>query len=122
MLSIGLALIPCAMVSFILKEREDNSKHMQLISGMSLFGYWLANLIADIVKAYMPTLFILGLTYLFDLNYPGVWVLILLFPIAIVPFSYVTTFFFTKDSTAQIMTLFINFLVGGFGSLIVFAL
>lgn len=69
MLSIGLALIPCAMVSFILKEREDNSKHMQLISGMSLFGYWLANMITDIIKAYMPTLFILAFTFLFDLNY-----------------------------------------------------
>jgi hypothetical protein len=28
MVALGLALIPCAMVSFILKEREEGVKHM----------------------------------------------------------------------------------------------
>ena len=122
MLSIGLALIPTGMVSFILREREENSKHMQLISGMSLFGYWLANMISDILKAYVPTLLILAITYMFDLNYEGVWALLLLFPLAIVPFSYVNTILFRSDSVAQIVTLFLHFLIGGLGALVVYAL
>jgi ATP-binding cassette, subfamily A (ABC1), member 3 len=28
MVSVGLALVPCVMVSFILKEREESLKHM----------------------------------------------------------------------------------------------
>ena len=100
MLSIALSLIPTGMVSFILNERENNIKHMQLISGMSLFGYWAANMIADILKAYFPILVIIGLSYAFNQNYVGVWLLLLLFPLAIVPFSYLTTALFKKDTTS----------------------
>ena len=122
MLSIGLALIPTGMVSFILKEREDNVKHMQLISGMSLFGYWLANMVSDIIKSYIPTAIIIGLTFALNLNYDGVWVLLLLFPLAIVPFSYLNTSLFKTDSSAQIVTLFLHFLIGGIGALVVYIL
>ena len=37
----------------------------------------------------------------------------MLFPLAIIPFSYVTSFMFQDDTTAQICTLFMHFLAGG---------
>ena len=89
---------------------------------MSLPGYWIANLLSDIVKAYVPIGLIIGLTFLFNLNYQGVWVLLLLFPLAVVPFSYVTSFFFATDTIAQIMTLFMHFLTAGVMSITVFSL
>jgi len=100
MVGIGLSLIPTVIVSFILKEREDNLKHMQLISGMNKCGYWISNTIADIIKAYLPVLCIIVLTWIFNTNYEGVWVLYLLFPPAIVMFAYTFTFFFKSETSA----------------------
>lgn len=59
--SIALALIPCVIVSFILKEREAQLKHMQMISGVSKLGYWASNMISDILKVYIPILLTLFL-------------------------------------------------------------
>lgn len=65
MVGIGIALIPCAMISFILKERQDNLKHMQMISGMSLPAYWISNMIADIIKVYIPLILMILLSVVF---------------------------------------------------------
>lgn len=108
---IGLAMIPCAMISFVLKEKMDNLKHMQLISGMSLPAYWISNMIADIAKVYIPLVLIVLLSLIFNCNYPGVWLLFLLLPLALVPFTYVTSFMFNSDTGAQILTLLMHFLV-----------
>jgi len=78
----------------------DNLKHMQVVSGMSLSGYWTANLIADVTKTYIPLIAMIGLTFLFDLNFEGIWVLFLLFPLGIVPFTYITSFLFGSDTIA----------------------
>ena len=66
MVGIGIALIPCAMISFILKEKQDNLKHMQLISGMSLPAYWTSNTIADVIKVYIPIFLIMLLAVGFN--------------------------------------------------------
>jgi len=66
--AIGFALIPAAVVSFILNEREKNLKHMQLISGMNLSAYWVSNLCFDIVKAIIPSVIVIGLLYAFELK------------------------------------------------------
>jgi ATP-binding cassette, subfamily A (ABC1), member 3 len=122
MVAIGLSLIPTVIVSFILKEREENLKHMQLISGMNKAGYWISNSIADIVKAYLPIFCIIVLTWIFNTNYPGVWILYLLFPPAIVMFAYSFTFFFTSETSAQIIIFAINFLISGVMAIMVITL
>ena len=86
---------------------------MQVISGMSLTGYWAANIMSDIIKCYVPVALILLLAWIFDANDPGVWVIFMLYPWAIVPFSYMTTFLFTSDTMAQILTLFLHFVFAG---------
>jgi len=100
MLGIGMALIPCVMVSFIMKERAEGLKHMQLISGMNLPAYWISNMIADIIKVYIPVIMMLLTSIAFNVNYPDIWILFLLLPLALVPFSYVTTFLFGSDTSA----------------------
>ena len=65
MVGIGISLIPCAMISFILKEREDSLKHMQVISGMKLPAYWISNMIADIIKVYIPLSLMMILAVIF---------------------------------------------------------
>ena len=63
--SIALALIPCVIISFIIKEREQQLKHMQMISGVSMPAYWASNLISDIAKTFIPIVIILLLMVIF---------------------------------------------------------
>ena len=95
---------------------------MQLISGVSLPAYWLSNLIADISKTFVPILITLVLMQIYGVEYDGAWVLLLLYPIAIVPFTYVTSFAFSNDTVAQIMTIFLHFLFGAIAPIIVISL
>ena len=67
---------------------------------MSLVGYWVSNLVCDISMAYLPMLLIILLTAVFNVTFQGTTVLFLLFPLAIVPFSYITSFLFASDTTA----------------------
>ena len=38
------------------------------------------------------------------------------------PFTYITSFFFTSDTVAQIITLFVHFMVGGILPIVIFVL
>ena len=67
---------------------------------MSLSGYWSSNVIFDILMAYVPILFIILLTFVFNKTYKGIWVLFLLYRPAIVPFTYVQSFLFKSDINA----------------------
>ncbi|WP_369124542.1 ABC transporter permease, partial [Salmonella enterica] len=44
---IAFSFIPASYASFIVKEREVSAKHQQLISGVSIFAYWIANFAFD---------------------------------------------------------------------------
>jgi ATP-binding cassette subfamily A (ABC1) protein 3 len=106
-----------------------------LISGMSLPAYWISNLIADMIKVYIPMILII-LTYmafgiglpgkepsdLFTNTSPGCWVLFLLYPLAIVPFTYLTSFLFSTDSKAQIITILVTYATGNVLSFVIFFL
>lgn len=67
---------------------------------MSLPAYWISNIIADLIKVYIPIILMILLSKIFKVNYKDVWVLFLLLPLAIVPFSYATSFLFKNDTTA----------------------
>ena len=67
---------------------------------MSLAGYWTSNIVFDILMAYIPILVIIMLTFIFNKHYDGIWALFLMFPPAIVPFTYVTSFVFKSDVNA----------------------
>lgn len=54
MFAVAAAMVPTVIVAFILNEREKNLKHQQLISGMSLMGYWSGNFVADVLSVYVP--------------------------------------------------------------------
>ena len=67
---------------------------------MSLAGYWTSNIVFDILMAYIPILVIIMLTFIFNKHYDGIWALFLMFPPAIVPYTYVTSFVFKSDVNA----------------------
>eukprot|EP00347_Sterkiella_histriomuscorum_P006793 403351411 len=117
--AIAFSLIPAVIISFILSEKEKKIKHLQLISGMSLPAYWTSNMIFDIVKSMIPCGIIVGLIYAFNVEYDHIWILFLIFPIGTIPFTYATSFFFESENVAQTTTIFLHFIIGGIGSILV---
>jgi hypothetical protein len=69
MVALAFAMIPTTMIAFILNEREFQLKHIQLISGMNLWAYWLANFIADVVKGYIPVFATMLIALMFKVSY-----------------------------------------------------
>jgi ATP-binding cassette subfamily A (ABC1) protein 3 len=54
--AIAMSFIPASIVTFIVKEREINAKHQQIVSGVGIWAYWLGNYFIDITKYMIPCL------------------------------------------------------------------
>ena len=99
-ITISFALMQASTIAFICHEKERKLKHMQFIQGMSAKAYWLINFLFDLLKTLLVSGTILLLIYLFELDFPDSWTLLLAYPFAIVPFTYATSYLFTKESVA----------------------
>lgn len=86
---------------------------------MNLAAYWASNISFDIFKAMIPCVLSIAFLYAFSLEKDNVFILFLLYPFAIVPFTCVTSFFFSKESTAQPVTMVIHFFICGMGAIAV---
>ena len=109
-------------IAFVCHEKERNLKHMQFIQGMSRTAYWLVNFLFDLFKSLMVSAMIVLLIEVFDLDFPDSWTLLVEFPFAIVPFTYASSFLFTKESTAQNCTIFIHMILGSIAASSVFVM
>ena len=123
-LSIGLSFIPGSLVAFIVKERESNAKHQQIVSGVSLPAYWLANYFLDYLKYLVPAVLNALLAMLFkamaiieDDKLAGAWTLFVTYGLSMIPFTYLCSFLFKKPGNAQIAVFFFNFVTGFIGGL-----
>jgi len=118
-LGIAMSLIPASLITYIVKEREFNAKHQQIVSGVSITAYWFSNFLVDITK-YLITAVInalmamaLDASAIIDGNKLGaMWLDFLLYGFAIIPFVYLTAFLFRNYGTAQIASFFFNFCTG----------
>ena len=50
MFSLAFAFIPTSIILFFIKERVSGAKYQQIISGMYLSAFWVANFIIDLIK------------------------------------------------------------------------
>ena len=46
----AMSFVPASFVVFLIQERVNKAKHMQFISGVQPFLYWLSNFIWDMVR------------------------------------------------------------------------
>ncbi len=65
---IAFSFIPASFAVFVVKEREVNAKHQQLISGTSLWAYWLATFVWDIVSYAVPCILSIVLILAFQIQ------------------------------------------------------
>ncbi|POM66858.1 ABC Superfamily [Phytophthora palmivora] len=125
---IAFAFFPASIVGFLVKEKapEANSKHQQLVSGVSLPAFWLANYLWDLLTYVVPFIAAIVLIQIFDIaaftgndcvsctseTFPAIVLLFILFGLAVCPFTYCLSYFFKDHASAQTYTIMANFLLG----------
>jgi ATP-binding cassette subfamily A (ABC1) protein 3 len=126
--SIALGFKFASIISFIVKEREDKSKHQQIVSGMNILAYWFGNFIYDYVLYLVLAVFSFLMCLALDVDAftgdafgPTVCVFII-YGLAYIPLTYIIAYVFTDYGNAQAGYYFFTFVVGGLVSIIVLVL
>ena len=114
-ISLSFALIPANFITIIIKERENNSKHLQIISGISLFSYWFNNYIFELIKYYIIGGICILLIYYYEYYKNYLYILYLEYGPAMVSFTYLFSFIFKSEDKGQTSVLLINLLIGALG-------
>mmetsp|Transcript_6173 Transcript_6173/g.5554 ORF Transcript_6173/g.5554 Transcript_6173/m.5554 type:complete len:215 (-) Transcript_6173:1979-2623(-) len=101
--TIGMSFIPASIATFIVKERELNVKHQQIVSGVSISAYWFSNLFVDLIKYLFPGILCVLMALAFDAGgliddgkFGVLWAVFMLYGPSIISFVYLTSFLF-KD-------------------------
>ena len=98
--AIAYSMMVVAVVSYLVVERTNGLKHLQIISGMQLSAYWIGNFVFDFLKMQVTICMTIVMFFGFDLGYENAAVTYACLPFGILPFTYVTSFIFSSDSAA----------------------
>ena len=120
--SIAFSLIPANFITIIIKEKISNSKHLMRISGINITAYWIVNSIFELIKYYFTCGICLLLLYVFNFYRNYLYILYLLYGPALIPMTYVLSFIFNSESSAQNDIILLNFLIGALGSVVILIL
>ena len=114
-ISIALSLIPSNFITTIIREKENKSKHLQILSGLSLLVYWINNYIFEIIKYFLISLLSLIILRCFNFYDNYLIGLYTLYGPALISFTYFISCFIEKEGTGQTLSLVINLLFGSLG-------
>jgi ATP-binding cassette subfamily A (ABC1) protein 3 len=98
--AIAYSIIIVSIVSYLVVERTNGLKHLQVISGMQLKAYWIGNFLFDFLKFEVTIVATIILFFAFEMGFDNAWVTYLVLPFGILPFTYVSSFVFSQDSAA----------------------
>ena len=111
-ITLAFSLIPSNFITIIIKEKENNSKHLQIISGIFLFSYWFNNYIFELIKYYLVGGICLLLLLAFDFYEKYFYILYFEYGPAMISFTYFFSIFFKSEYIGQILILVINLIFG----------
>jgi len=122
-LLIPYCYVPAAFVTFLVKEKACKSKHVQLVSGVDMFAFWISTYIWDMFLYLILTALILAIFLLYGTNSAEVFVgdkqsflctLLLTFGYgtSAFPFAYLISRKFDNHNSAQISVMAVFFLTG----------
>ena len=114
-ISIALALIPSNFITIIIREKENKSKHLQLLSGLSITSYWINNYIFELIKYYVVVGLCLILLVIFKFYEKYLALLYVFYGPALVSFTYFISYFIEHEGAGQTIILLINLIFGALG-------
>uniref|UniRef100_K3WG92 ABC transporter domain-containing protein n=1 Tax=Globisporangium ultimum (strain ATCC 200006 / CBS 805.95 / DAOM BR144) TaxID=431595 RepID=K3WG92_GLOUD len=129
---IAFSFIPASIMPFLVKEKqnEQNAKHQQILSGVSVTAFWIANFIFDILLYLVPMIVTIVILKTYNMisslsshgssSCPGcaqdvfdaVLSLFFLFGGAIVPLTYLVSHMMKNPGTCLLYTVMLNFALG----------
>jgi ATP-binding cassette subfamily A (ABC1) protein 1 len=117
---LALAFVSPAFMNFVVRERESSAKHQQLISGVSIPAYWVANLAFDISTFIVPAFLALVTLKAFNAgpiitmetsNAAAVVVLLIAYGFAGTTSTYAFSHIFTSPASASAASVMLNILL-----------
>ncbi|XP_060066261.1 phospholipid-transporting ATPase ABCA3-like [Ylistrum balloti] len=115
----GMAFLSTSFILFLIKERSTGAKHLQKVSGVGSFTYWLSNYCWDIINYMIPVLLILVVfaafqtpAYVYDNRLGLVFLLFFIYGLCCLPFVYLLHFPFNVPSTGMATISILNILSG----------
>lgn len=126
-LMIAFGFVSAFSLTFIVTERQQETKLQQYINGVPVYLYHLANFLYDICSYLLPTLLVLFLLKVFNVenltdSLPSFLLLLLSFSVSMGPFSYLWSLLFKDAGSALTITLTINIIFGSIFFLLVLIL
>ena len=127
--AIALAFKFASIISFIVKERVDRSKHQQIVSGMSITAYWTANWVYDFTLYFIVSAISIAIAKAMDITalvegdaFAATWLIFIFFGMSYISFTYICAFYYNDYGNAQAAFYFITFVAGGMMPLLTFLL
>uniref|UniRef100_H0XJ34 ABC transporter domain-containing protein n=1 Tax=Otolemur garnettii TaxID=30611 RepID=H0XJ34_OTOGA len=121
-LQFGTALLISGFSLLTVTERTSKAKHIQFVSGVSVFVYWLSALLWDFIIFFISCCLIMGVLkyfkfdiYVMDYHILETMVIFILYGWAAIPFVYLMSFLFSKSTSAYIILMLLNYFSGTIG-------
>lgn len=120
---VPLCYVPAAFTSFLVKERSSKSKHLQFVSSVNPYMFWIAAYIYDMSMYIILVAAIMAAFYCYGPQEAAIFVsipesagtitlLLLIYGASVLPLSYLYSNLFENHSTALISIMAINFFTG----------
>ena len=98
----GAAVLTASIAVFPVHERRNNSKHLQMVSGINKIVYWVCHWLADLTQMILPIAAIMIIFAGFNIEQyrgelSGVFVLLLCFILSSIPYSHLMGFYFENE-------------------------
>jgi ATP-binding cassette subfamily A (ABC1) protein 3 len=122
----GMAFLASSFVRPVVEEKNSKAKHIQFVSGVSPFSYWLSSFLWDMINYSIPCVFIVILFAAFQVpayvggSRLGIVILqLFLYGWSLIPLMYLIGFAFNRPSTAFILLTLFNIITGETAILII---
>ncbi|XP_071067543.1 ATP-binding cassette sub-family A member 17-like [Dasypus novemcinctus] len=103
----GMAFLSSSFCILTVKERSTKVKHIQFVSGVYVVTFWLSALLWDLISFLIPSLLLMVVflyyneeAFIQDGNLTAVFLILMLYGWAIIPFIYLASFCFGNPGSA----------------------
>ncbi|KAH9488682.1 ATP-binding cassette sub- A member 3 [Bulinus truncatus] len=118
-ISFGMAFLTTMFIYFLIKERQVGAKHMQVVSGVGPFSYWLPTFLWDFINYIIPSLLLVIVflaysktAYIGDGRWGLVILNLVIYGWAVLPFMYAIQFAFQAPPSGVVVVIMLNIFSG----------
>lgn len=115
----GISFLASSFVVSIIKERTTKAKHLQYVSGVNSFYYWISSFFWDFPVALVSCCLILLVFKAFDIecygdneHLPNIFFIFVMYCLGCIPMTYLLSFLFSVPSSGLVWLTLFNIITG----------